>query len=229
MLGDKLHPEVRNMVIPSLEPSNDIQRYAGTMADVLSMAAPGFAAARGSTKLPRVALALEKRAVPGMSDAGAKYALDKGIGIVTKSNADKFQAATPARQSSQVKKVGARWVPAKPPVPHRLQPDADALTKAANKPTQYPTRNELGASLGGGFLAQSPEVTMALGVAHAFARPLPSSAIAQGLHKGAGVIQGAAGGLGTLAAGSMARGAVAIDPAIKQKMLEELLTRSGGR
>jgi hypothetical protein len=228
MLGDKLYPEVRTAVIPALEPSNDIQRYAGTIADIATMAAPGFAAARGSSKLPRLARAVEKRAVPGLTDAGADYVLDKGIGIVSKGNAAKFQSATPAHQSSQVRQQGGRWVNAKPPKPHRLQPDADAFTKAANKPTQYPTRNELGASLGGGFLAQSPEVTMALGVAHALARPLPSSIIAQGVRKGAPLIQGAAGGAATLGAGSLARSAVQIDPAIRQRMLQELLTRSGG-
>jgi hypothetical protein len=184
----------------AMTPENETQQYSGLAAEIATAAIPGGLAAKGARVLRPVAAAIERRAVPGLTARGAEQVLERGLGRITEKNAAalaKEARATPA-VSAQVVMRGGKWVP-KSKGPSKLQPSADAMRAAVDKPSRSMTWPEVAALMGGGaattgYLFGSPAVGAALGATRLLARPRVASTVAQGLHRAAPAVQATAGG-----------------------------------
>lgn len=175
---------------------------AQTTGDVAAMVGPGIisGAMRGAVGLvPRVAVALEDIAVPGMSGM-TKRVLERGLGRVSPGNVSRLSA-------SSTRGPGGQFLTSP------SQPAANAMAKQVAKPHSWPSLHELRNAMYtggvGGWMAGSPKVGAGIGVAQVVARqlmqPRPLSAIAQTLHTMSPAINAATGGAGTYAAQALMR------------------------
>jgi hypothetical protein len=184
----------------ALSSSNAAQTAGGVAADVASIAVPAGRASMANPLLRRAANRLERVAVPEMTERSAGMALERGRGVVSRSNAAALRAeakATPQESSIMIKR-GRNWVP-RETNPSKLQPTADAMTRAAEAKTRDFSQQELlsmagRSTLGWMLSGGNPTIGAAIGASKLLGRPLPSSMIAQGLHSAAPALNAAGGG-----------------------------------
>jgi len=191
-----------------LESENTAQSVGGFGTDLATAAVPGGFAMRGSRLVPMMQRGANRLGAhaTGMAPELVEQAQKRGLGIVTQGNAKKLEALADAtkRESSTVRKVGNNWIPISKQ-PSRLQPVAEGMRAAADKPADKLRWQEVAAGIGGGAMMQSPKVALILGGLSLLGRPLPSSVIGQGLHSAAPALQGVAGGAGSLTAQALMR------------------------